>query len=309
MAEKRKHIRRGLVQALATLLSNIHITNFFRGTIHQGSTKRICVPGLNCYSCPAATGACPIGSFQAVVGSTDGRISYYVSGLIILFGTVFGRLVCGFLCPFGWIQDLLYKIPSRKLSTKRITRLTYLKYFILVLFVIVLPTFLVDSDGLSTPYFCKYICPAGILEGAIPLGIANEALREALGILFSWKLLILITVVVFSVLAYRPFCKYICPLGALYSLFNSISFVTMRVDSDKCTGCTKCIRVCRMDVDITKNSDHRECIRCGECSSACPTGAIETVLRFNKQGDKKNESKKTDTDSPDRPSGSERTQR
>lgn len=309
MAEKRRHIKRGLVQALATLLSNIHITNFFRGTIYQGNLKRVCVPGLNCYSCPAATGACPIGSFQAVVGAADSRISYYVSGLVILFGTIFGRLICGFLCPFGWIQDLLYKIPSKKLSTKRITHLTYFKYFILVLFLIALPILLVDDNGLSSPYFCKYICPAGILEGAIPLGIVNEGIREAFGLLFSWKLFILVTVVVFSILSYRPFCKYLCPLGAIYSLFNSISFVTMRVDPDKCIKCGKCAQVCRMDVDITKNSNHRECIRCGECSSACPTGAIETLIRLKQQGDIKNESKKTDSNSPDRPSGCVHTQR
>lgn len=290
MAEKRKHMKRGLVQALTTLLCNIHITNFFRGSIYQGEMKRICVPGLNCYSCPAATGACPIGAFQAVVGASDPHLSYYVSGLIILFGTLFGRLICGFLCPFGWIQDLLYKIPSKKLSTKRITRLTYLKYFILIVFVIALPVFLVDGDGLSSPYFCKYICPAGILEGAIPLGIASEGIRSAFGLLFSWKLLILLSVVVFSILVYRPFCKYLCPLGALYSLFNSISFVTMRVDTGKCIKCGRCAEVCRMDVDITKNSSHRECIRCGECSSACPTGAIETLFRFKQQGEKKNES-------------------
>lgn len=290
MAEKRKHMKRGLVQALTTLLCNIHITNFFRGSIYQGEMKRICVPGLNCYSCPAATGTCPIGAFQAVVGASDPHLSYYVSGLIILFGTLFGRLICGFLCPFGWIQDLLYKITSRKLSTKRITRLTYLKYFILIVFVIALPVFLVDGDGLSSPYFCKYICPAGILEGAIPLGIASEGIRAAFGLLFSWKLLILLSVVVFSILVYRPFCKYLCPLGALYSLFNSISFVTMRVDTGKCIKCGRCAEVCRMDVDITKNSSHRECIRCGECSSACPTGAIETLFRFKQQGEKKNES-------------------
>ena len=65
---------RGWIQAAATLLTNIHIPNLFKGKIYQGNVKTMCVPGLNCYSCPAATGACPIGAFQAVVGSS--KINY-----------------------------------------------------------------------------------------------------------------------------------------------------------------------------------------------------------------------------------------
>ena len=106
---------RGWIQAAATLLTNIHITNLFKGKIYQGKAKTICVPGLNCYSCPAATGACPIGAFQAVVGSFKFKFSYYITGFFILLGVILGRFICGFLCPFGWFQDLLHKIPGKKM--------------------------------------------------------------------------------------------------------------------------------------------------------------------------------------------------
>ena len=116
--DKKKNLRskkiagiRGWIQAAATLLTNIHIPNFFQGKIYQGKAKTACVPGLNCYSCPAATGACPIGAFQAVVGSSRFKFSYYITGMLILMGVFLGRFICGFLCPFGWFQDLLHKIP------------------------------------------------------------------------------------------------------------------------------------------------------------------------------------------------------
>ena len=111
---------RGWIQAAATLLTNIHLPNFVQGKLYQGSGKTVCVPGLNCYSCPGAAGACPIGAFQAVVGSSKFRFSYYITGILILLGVLLGRFICGFLCPFGWFQELLHKIPSPKLSTKRL---------------------------------------------------------------------------------------------------------------------------------------------------------------------------------------------
>ena len=109
---------RGWIQAAAALLTNIHLPNFLQGKLYQGGGKAVCVPGLNCYSCPGAAGACPIGAFQAVVGSSKFRFSYYITGILILLGVLLGRFICGFLCPFGWYQELLHKIPSPKLSTK-----------------------------------------------------------------------------------------------------------------------------------------------------------------------------------------------
>ena len=148
---------RTCIQAGATLLTNIHLPNFFKGGIYQGNGKAVCVPGLNCYSCPAASGACPIGSFQAVVGSSKFKFSYYVTGFLILLGVLLGRFICGFLCPFGWIQDLLHKIPCKKLSTKKLKPLTYLIYVILLLTVLLLPVLVVNDVGMGDPFFCKYI--------------------------------------------------------------------------------------------------------------------------------------------------------
>lgn len=265
---------RGWIQAGTTLLTNIHLPNFFRGGIYQGKGKSVCVPGLNCYSCPAASGACPIGSFQAVVGSSKFGFSYYITGFLILLGVLLGRFICGFLCPFGWLQELLHKIPSKKLSTKKLKPLTYLKYIILLLAVVLLPALAVNDVGMGDPFFCKYICPQGVLEGAIPLSLVNEGIRAALGTLFVQKLFILLAVVALSILFYRPFCKWICPLGAFYALLNKISLLEIKMDEQKCVSCGKCAASCKMDVDVRKTPNHAECIRCGKCITACPAEAL-----------------------------------
>lgn len=271
---------RGWIQAVAALGTNIHLPNFFKGTIYQGKGKMVCVPGLNCYSCPGAAGTCPIGAVQAVIGSSKFQFAYYITGFLIFLGVLLGRLICGFLCPFGWLQDLIHKIPGKKLSTKKLRPLRFLKYGILIVFVILLPLLMTNDIGMGDPYFCKYICPQGVIEGAIPLALANVSIRGALGKLFAWKSVISITVILLSWLFYRPFCKWICPLGAFYSLFNRVSLLGIQVDAGKCASCGKCQRICGMDVDVTKTPNHAECIRCGKCMRFCPTGAIRYRYGF-----------------------------
>lgn len=296
--DKKKHSRshalargRGLIQLGATLLTNLHLPNFQTGTLYRGNGKKLCVPGLNCYSCPAASGACPIGAFQAVVGSSKFHFSYYITGILILAGVVFGRLICGFLCPFGWFQELLHKLPTKKLSTRRLFPLTWLKYVILILMVIMLPMLAVNDVGLGDPFFCKYLCPQGVLEGAIPLAIVNTGIRSILGKLFTWKFGILLCVSALSILFYRPFCKWLCPLGAFYAFFNKVSLCQIRVDPETCISCGKCADVCKMDVDVTKTPDHAECIRCGMCVKSCPVNAVHFCYGFGcdpKTAEKKN---------------------
>lgn len=281
MAKKQTKIGRWKIQLMATLASNPFLLNFYQGKLYRGPLKRVCVPGLNCYSCPAAAGSCPIGSLQAVIGSPKYNVSYYIAGILMFLGVLLGRVVCGFLCPFGWFQELLHKIPGPKFSTRPLRILTYLKYGILVIFVIVLPMTAVNEVGLADPFFCKYICPAGILEGGVPLALTNGSIRASLGSLFTWKSCILLGLVVLSVFFYRPFCKWICPLGAFYALFNKISLCRLSVDPQKCTSCGACTKVCQMDVDVFRRPNHTECIRCGDCIRACPHQAIRRapVLR------------------------------
>lgn len=271
---------RSWLQAGATLLTNPHLPNLFQGGLYRGPGKTVCVPGLNCYSCPAATGACPIGAFQAVAGSSKFHFSYYITGLLILLGVVLGRFICGFLCPFGWFQELMYRLPIKKCSTRRLKPLTWLKYAVLLGMVVLLPALAVNDVGLGDPFFCKYLCPQGVLEGAIPLSLAHPNIRAALGALFTWKFGVLLAVLALSAVFFRPFCKWLCPLGAFYALFNRISMVQMKVDQTKCVSCGRCSKACRMDVDVTKTPNHSECIRCGMCVRHCPTKAVRFSCGF-----------------------------
>lgn len=270
--------RRLAVQAVATLIQNAHFKGFFTGKIYQGKTKSVCVPGLNCYSCPGAVGACPIGSLQNSLSGLKFKFPYYVLGLLIFFGTLMGRIVCGFLCPFGLIQDLINKIPFPKKikNFKGDKILRKLKYVILIVLVIVLPICVK-----LTPFFCKYLCPSGTVAGIL-LACSNTSLFKVFGSIFAWKACILGVIILLSVLIYRPFCKYLCPLGAIYGPFNKISVFKMHCNADKCTHCGVCAKVCDMCVDPSVTPNSVECIRCTKCIDACPAKALSLGVR-NKQ--------------------------
>ena len=264
---------RRLVQLYAALLYNAHIKAFFTGEIYTGKVKSVCVPGLNCYSCPAAVGACPLGALQNALASSANRPAFYVIGMLMLFGLLLGRVICGWLCPFGLIQELLHRVPTPKLRKSRATRvLSWLKYVILAVFVVIIPLRYAAAK-LPIPAFCKYICPAGTFEGAVGLlaNPANSGMLGMLGLLFTRKFVILALFFAASVFIYRVFCRFICPLGAIYGLFARIALIGIRIDGGRCTGCGRCIRVCPMD--ISRPGDH-ECIHCGQCVSACPEKAI-----------------------------------
>lgn len=278
--------RRFSIQAVAALLSNANLKGFFTGKIYQGAGKTVCVPGLNCYSCPGAVGACPIGSLQGFLSGLKLRFPYYVLGFLIFFGALLGRAVCGFLCPFGFFQELLHKIPFpiKKISFAGDRQLRWVKYAVLILLVVILPLCFA-----LTPFFCKYLCPAGTLSGIL-LAVRDGMLRTQLGGIFLWKILVLAAVIVGCLIVFRPFCKYLCPLGAVYGFFNRIALYRMDLDTGKCVACGKCKKVCQMGVDPVKECNSAECIRCGDCVRACPVNAIHMGIKHTEA---KNPSEKT----------------
>ena len=265
---------RRLVQLYAALLHNAYIRGFIDGKIYEGQAKYLCVPGLNCYSCPGAVGACPLGAIQNALAAAGHRAGWYVLGMVMLFGVILGRTVCGWLCPLGLIQELLHRIPTPKIRKSRITRaLTWAKYGFLAVFVVAVPLYFGLAKDLPLPGFCKYICPAGTLEGAVGhlANPNNASMYDLLGVLFTRKWVILLAVGLACIFCYRSFCRFLCPLGAIYGLFSRFNVIGVRVDGNRCNGCGACVRRCGMDVK--RVGDH-ECIHCGQCMEYCPQGAI-----------------------------------
>ena len=266
--------KRKLIQLYSALLYNAHLRGFIEGEIYQGKAKAVCVPGFNCYSCPGAAGACPLGSLQNALACSGHRIGWYVLGIIMIFGLSLGRTICGWLCPLGLIQELLHKIPTPKIKKSRVTRaLSYLKYVILAVFVVAIPMWYGIKHDMAIPGFCKYICPAGTFEGAIGLlsNPNNANYFAMLGILFTRKFVIMLIIATACIFCYRSFCRFICPLGAIYGMFNRLALISVKVDESRCIGCGACVRSCQMDVRHT--GDH-ECINCAKCMSVCNKNAL-----------------------------------
>jgi polyferredoxin len=271
------------VQALFVLFTNGYWNFPVTKNIYQGPLKVVCSPGLNCFSCPAATTYCPLGSLQQLLAGARWSIEtgqfyigFYVVGGMGAIGSFVGRMVCGWACPFGLFQELLHKIPSRKFGIWKPLR--YFKYVLLASMVVLLPLFAIDEFGLGEPWFCKYFCPAGTLEAGLPMLILQPGLRANLGLLFLNKLFILVAFVTWAVFSSRPFCRTACPLGAFYALFSKIKLVKLRLDPVKCTHCKACHNVCPMGVRFDESPEDMECISCLACSKACKFNAINLEI-------------------------------
>lgn len=271
------------VQLIFTIVTNGYMYGFLGGKIYQGKLKYACVPGLNCYSCPGAVASCPIGALQALLNQQGFQIPFAALGFFFLFGSLLGRFVCGWLCPFGLVQDLLHKIPvfrkRKRLPMHRILKNG--KYIVLFLFVCIGSAFLFGGFA-KVPAYCKYICPSGTLFGAIPLLAANAPLRSQIGGLFFWKLGVLLFLLILSVKVYRPFCQYLCPLGAIYGWFNRFSLVQIHWERESCVSCKACENACPVSLSVHEISRSPECIRCGKCIEACPTKCLHFSEKNNK---------------------------
>ena len=278
---------RRLFQVGSTLLGNSYLKGFFEGSIYQGRLKTLCLPGLNCYSCPGAIGSCPLGALQNSIADPFQQISFYILGFLVIIGALLGRAVCGFLCPFGLFQDLLGRRAKRHATKPAAIRADQLrrslKNLILAVCVVVLPFYGLVSTGFGSPTFCKLICPSGTLMAGLPLVALNADLRDVIGVLFGWKVLLLVAFIGLSLLIYRPFCRYVCPLGAIYGFFNKISLYRVTVDRNRCTDCGACTRICPMAAPIPANPDSPECIRCGACAAICPEDAITSGFPKKKE--------------------------
>lgn len=272
---KQKNIRL-LFQVIYTIVTNGYVYGYLTGKIYKGNLKYTCVPGLNCYSCPGAVGACPLGALQSALNGKGFSVPFAALGFLFIFGSIFGRFVCGWLCPFGLLQDLLHKIPlfrkRKQLPFHKVFK--YGKYLVLFGLVFAGSVFLF-TGFVKIPAFCKFLCPSGTFMGAIPLLGANEGLRTQIGGLFYWKLGVLLCLVLLSVKIYRPFCQYLCPLGAVYGWFNRFSLVQIQWNKEGCTSCMACKRACPVNLSPEEISVSAECIKCGQCVDACPEKCLK----------------------------------
>lgn len=263
-------IKRHITQICASILYN---GRFFGVNTGALNTRKVCVPGLNCQYCPGAIAGCPLGTLQNFFAGGMLRLPFYVLASILLFALLLGRIICGWLCPFGLFFDLLYKLPSPKLKKNALTaKLAYLKYIIFAIFIVLIPSYMFFSKGKAFPAFCEELCPNGLLNSVLMM-LTNTGFP----FLYSdTKLVIALALIVASIFIFRPFCRFFCPLGAFYGLFNKISIFAMQIDNSKCIGCNACQRACLMDC---RNVGDMECIACGKCKGACPKDAIHLGIR------------------------------
>jgi ferredoxin-type protein NapH len=231
-----------------------------------------CAPVFHCYSCPLATFACPIGvlaNFSALHA-----LPMIAVGTLMVTGALFGTLICGWVCPFGLLQDLLARIPTPKFAIP--SWMGFCRYAVLLGLVLAIPYFYGEQHPL---FFCR-LCPAGAVEGAVPNTISTFG-SEKIDWPSATKLTILGLFLGTALFTWRPWCTLFCPLGAIYGLFNRISFFFVRYQPEACTDCNLCQKLCHYRGRSERRAPVGRCIRCLDCH-CCQALSIGTV--FGEEG-------------------------
>jgi len=287
-------ITRKLSQTTFALLQNFYLVGFFTSGMYSGYFKGFCCPSLNCASCPAALFGCPIGMLQNSLASLKALtlkkatfILGYVVSFFLIYGVLLGRFVCGWVCPFGFLQELLYKFPAPKVDfTQKFSPLKKLKWGVLVLLCLTLPLTALNSLGYGEPWFCKYLCPAGTLEAGITHLFIMPSLFTLVGTTFFIKVFFLLLILMLCIMENRFFCKTLCPLGLIYGIFNKFSLITLTIDKEKCNACGLCQKVCPVKLNPLEGLDSIECIRCLNCLKVCPKKAIKVQVLIRNENEK-----------------------
>lgn len=269
-------MKRRLFQIGTLVVSNSYVASLWYNNIYQGWFKGICVPVMNCYGCPLAIMSCPIGTLQHFV--IIKAFPLMLIGFLGIIGLVVGRMTCGWLCPFGFFQEMLYKIKTKKFYPRRV--FSYSKYVVLI------GLTLLVAYWVGEPWFCK-LCPVGSLEASVPISLWNPSgdiftqdgsIISQLGGLFYVKIFILLVLGSFAVFVHQPFCRYACPLGAIWSVFNKLSLFKLKVNSDVCAFFEDCHQGCPMEINVHHDANDGDCIRCLECTKwTCKSVSFKPV--------------------------------
>ena len=239
--------RRWLVQAgfLAVWLIPLRLFN-------------VCGAVFHCYACPLALFACPIGvtaQFSALH-----VFPFMAVGTLLVVGGMVGAFVCGWACPFGFMQDLAAK--ARTCRYELPAWAGHFRYVVLVGAVLAIPFLWGEGHAL---FICR-VCPAGALEGAIPAKVEQALANQPINEINNIKIWVTVFVVAGMFVKFRPWCTLLCPLGAIFGLFNRWSALYLRFIPERCTSCKLCHTQCRVGLEPDRRANDPRCIRCLECT-------------------------------------------
>lgn len=234
-------------------------------------------PFLNCQACEMATGACPIGQTQQSLAR--GSLPLLAAGSVLAAGALLGRWICGWLCPCGLVGDILDRASLRRFRPRQGWRWGG---FVALGFVLLggAAFFAFGVEGQAP--FCTTFCAAGKVYGLLPYyattaapDVAAIGASDGLGVFLFHAALFALFLLAAILVSGRVFCRYLCPLGALFGLFHRFAFVRVVHRAEACNGCGRCLGRCPMAIDLADPGflTQSACIRCGRCVELCARGA------------------------------------
>ncbi|MEW6007018.1 MAG: 4Fe-4S binding protein [bacterium] len=255
-------INRWLVQWISFVITRLGVIRV-SGICPVSRTSVGVLPFLNCQACEMAVGVCPIGSLQVFL--LQRRFPFFILGFFILLGISLGRFLCGWLCPFGMISDVLNKIKKPRIKIPQF--LIYAKYLSLIVVIL----------AFVFPFlFCSYLCPSGLLYGLFPYYLTTGKRAFFLNNIVLYHIILgFVFLFLFILISGRLFCRILCPLGGILGLFNKISLVRIVHNKELCKSCSACLKSCPMEVDLGKGNfaNLSNCIMCSRCIKTCPQKA------------------------------------
>ena len=207
--------------------------------------------------------------FKLMVGLYPDPTAKVIAFLFFIVLAVIGnKMICGWACPFGALQELIYSIPILQKIKRRKLPFVFTNTIRVCLFIAVLLFLFGIIGGRKGFVIYHYVNPFNLFN------LDFEA--------FSILLTVIIALLV-SFVIYRPFCQLICPFGLISWIVERFSILRVRIDKDKCTECGVCIKACPLEAAKGRIYGRRlpaDCFSCARCLNVCPVDAVQYTSVF-----------------------------